>query len=208
MAAFDLQEQEQIAAFKAWWVDWGRYVAAALLVAVLGFAAWQGWLAWQRHVNAKASAVFLQLQQSADEKQFQAQLQVLKLEYPSSAYATRAALLAAQQGYVRGKLPEARSELQWVLANTSEVTVRDITRLRLAAIALDEKKYDEALGLVKAPEAESYAGIYADFRGDVLQLKGDKSAAREAYKSALARTDKELPGYKLIEFKLDALGAK
>lgn len=209
MAAFDLQEQEQLAQLKAWWVDWGRYLAALLLAALLGFVAWQGWLAWQRHVNQQASAEFIKLQEVAgDPAQFQKQLQALKQGYADSAYASRGALLAAMMAYVQGQTPVARAELQWALDHSAESTVRDLSRLRLAGIALDDKKYDEAINLVKAPEETSFSAMFAEMRGDAYVLKGDKDAARDAYQQALAKTNKELPNYRLIEFKLDALGAK
>ncbi|WP_028451131.1 YfgM family protein [Chitinilyticum aquatile] len=209
MAAFDLQEQEQLAQLKAWWIDWGRYLAAVLLAALLGFLAWQGWQAWQRHVNEQASAEFIKLQDvAADPAQFQKQLQTLKESYAGTAYASRGALLAAMLAYTQGQAPAARAELQWALDHSAEATVRDLSRLRLAGIALDDKKYDEALALVKAPEESSFSAIFAEMRGDAYLLKGDKGAARDAYQQALAKTSKELPNYRLIEFKIDALGAK
>ena len=41
--AFDLEEQEQIEALKAWWKEYGTLVALAIMVCALSFAAYQGW---------------------------------------------------------------------------------------------------------------------------------------------------------------------
>ena len=64
MAAYDLEEQEQIAELKAWWAQYGNLVVSVLLALVLGFAGWQGWN-WYRNAGDKeASAMFFNLQQA------------------------------------------------------------------------------------------------------------------------------------------------
>ncbi|MBE9609594.1 YfgM family protein [Chitinilyticum piscinae] len=209
MAAFDLQEQEQLAQLKGWWQDWGRYLAAVLAAVLIGFIGWQGWQAWQRHVHEKAGAEFIALQDVvADPAKFKAQLDKLKSDYTSTPYASRGAMIAAQQAYTLGKLQDARAELKWVIDHSGESVLRDLARLRQAGIALDEKKFDEALSLAKAPEETSFSAVFAETRGDAYLLKGDKGAARDAYQQALAKTNKEMPNYRLIEFKLHAAGAQ
>ena len=42
MAAYDLEEQEQLAEIKAWWKQYGNLLTNVLLAAVLAAAAWQG----------------------------------------------------------------------------------------------------------------------------------------------------------------------
>lgn len=43
MAAFDLQEQEQIAEIKAFWETWGKWITTGVVVVALGSAGMQGW---------------------------------------------------------------------------------------------------------------------------------------------------------------------
>lgn len=45
---------------------------------------------------------------------------------------------------------------------------------------------------------------FAETRGDLFALKGDKAKAREAYKAAQSKQDKSAQSF--IEIKLDALG--
>jgi len=40
--AYDLEEQEQLDEFKAWWAKNGRMVSSILLIGVLAYAGWQG----------------------------------------------------------------------------------------------------------------------------------------------------------------------
>ncbi|WP_348944852.1 tetratricopeptide repeat protein [Chitinibacter sp. FCG-7] len=209
MAAFDLQEQEQIAELKAWWQSWGKSLAIAVITALLAYAGWTGWQTWQKHQSAKAADLYAQLQtQAMDEAKFKATLTTLKSDYQSTAYAARAALAAAKLAYLNGKPEAAREELKWVIANAKEVNLRDTAKLRLASVLLDDKKIDEALALIKTPEEESYSPLFAEMRGDLLLAKNDVAGAADAYRQAIAKLPKDAPNLKLVEVKLDVLGVK
>ena len=65
MAAYDLEEQEQLDELKTWWKLHGNLVTNILLAIALVAAAWQGWNWWQRQQSAQASAVFSALQTAA-----------------------------------------------------------------------------------------------------------------------------------------------
>ena len=56
--AYDLEEQEQLATFKAWWAKYGNLVLTAATVVLLAFAAWNGWKWYERREAAAASAIF------------------------------------------------------------------------------------------------------------------------------------------------------
>jgi predicted negative regulator of RcsB-dependent stress response len=209
MAAFDLQEQEQIAELKAWWQSWGKFLAVAIAAGLVSYAGWTGWGAWQKNQAAKAADLYAQLQvQAMDPAKFGATLASLKSDYQSTPYAARAALGAAKLAYMNGDAAKTRDELNWVITNAKEISLRDTAKLRLASVLLDDKKYDEALALVKAPEEETYSALFAEMRGDVLLAKSDKSGAADAYRQAIAKLPKDAPNLKLVEVKLDVLGVK
>ena len=42
MAAYDLEEQEQLATLKAWWKENGNLVMSSVTAVLIAFAAWQG----------------------------------------------------------------------------------------------------------------------------------------------------------------------
>jgi predicted negative regulator of RcsB-dependent stress response len=209
MAAFDLQEQEQLATMKAWWDGWGKSLAVVIAVALIAFAGWTGFKTWQKSQIAKAATVYAQVEASlADDGKFKAGVALLKSDYATTPYAPRAALAAAKLAYLKGDAATARTELTWVIDNAGEGALRDTAKMRLASVLSEDKKYPEALALVKAPEEEGFSPLFAEVRGDIHHAKGDTAAAADAYREALAKLPKDAPNLKLVEIKLDVLGGK
>jgi predicted negative regulator of RcsB-dependent stress response len=131
----------------------------------------------------------------------------LASRYGSSAYAPRAQLLAAQASLQAKDLPRAKAQLFWVIEHARETGLQDTARLKLASMLLDEKKYDEALKQLDAAHPESFTGLYADLKGDVLSAMGKVDEARSAYQQALDKTDAKSMYRSLIQLKLDGLGS-
>ncbi len=205
--AFDLQEQEQIAEMKAWWHDYGRHIALGVGVVLAVYVGWQGWQGWQQRQASQAAAVFARVESSVgDQVKLKAAIEELKRDFTRSPYATRAALLAARDAFAKADLAGAKNELNWVLTNSGEAMARDLARQRLATILADENKIDEALKLVERPEVEGMDAVFAELRGDLNMIKGDKDKAREAYKAALSKQEKGAQNF--VEMKLDAVGTR
>ncbi|MGP1609836.1 MAG: tetratricopeptide repeat protein, partial [Burkholderiales bacterium] len=95
---------------------------------------------------------------------------------------------------------------QWVIENAKEDELRDVARLRLARVLIDEKKPDEALKLLETKHGDSFTGLYADVKGDVLLAQGKRQEARAAYQVALDKSDAASPLRQIIQLKLDAVG--
>ncbi|MBB5190360.1 putative negative regulator of RcsB-dependent stress response [Silvimonas terrae] len=206
--AFDLQEQEQIAELKAAWESWGRFVAGAVVIALIGYLGWTGWN-WYANKQAQAAGDEYSVFEKAygvDPTKAGAQADALKKDYPNSPFTTRAALLAAKGAADAGDTKTATDQLTWVIAHSAESAVRDAARMSLAAVELDQKQYDVALKTLSGRENESYTALFAEARGDVLAAKGDAAGARDAYKDALAKLDKSAGNARFVEVKLAALG--
>lgn len=205
--AFDLQEQEQIAELKAFWHDYGRHIAMGLGLALVIYAGWKGWQAWENNQSAKAAAVYARIDApTSDATKRTAAVEELKKNYANTAYAARATLISAGVAFSGKDLAKATSELKWVIDNGREAAIRDIARIRLTNVLMDQKKYDEALAQLKSAEDQSFGAIYSETRGDVLALKGDKSGAADAYKQALAKLTKDAPNTKFVQIKLESVG--
>ncbi|MBI3045802.1 MAG: tetratricopeptide repeat protein [Betaproteobacteria bacterium] len=207
--AYDLEEQEQIAVLKAWWKDHGNLVVAAVAAGALSLGAFQGWRYYQHSRALTAVVLYEQLEQAeraGDHKKVRDIAGQITGKYGATPYGAFAALSAARAGFDTGDLGGAKSQLQWVMDNAKETEVRDIARLRLAGVLLDEKNYAEALKLAEAKPVDSMAGLYADLRGDILLTQGRKAEARGAYQFALDKSEAGSPYRAAVQLKLDSLG--
>jgi predicted negative regulator of RcsB-dependent stress response len=207
--ALDLEEQEQLSAIKSWWSQYGRLVLVTVIGSLLAVGGIRGWHYYQGSQSAAAVVLFAQQQaaeRASDHKKVRDIAQEIINRYGSTAYATLAALSAAKSDFDTGDLASAKTRLQWVIDKAKEEEARDVARLRLARILHDEKKADEALKLLEAKHADSFAGLYADLKGDLLFAQGKREEARAAYQLALDRSDAGSPMRQIIQLKLDAVG--
>jgi len=210
MAVYDLEEQEQIDEFKAWWNQYRNIVTLLVVAVLLTLTGMQGWRYYQNRQALEAGTLYLQMQTAAagnDAKKTQDIAAVIIDKYPRTTYASFAALAAAKAAFDSGDKTAARTRLQWVTENGRDAETRDIARLRLAAVLLDEKKYDEALKVLDAPHVDSLTALYADLKGDVLVAQNKPADARAAYQLALDKSEPKSTYRALIQVKLDALGS-
>lgn len=210
MAAYDLEEQEQLAALKAWWQENGGMVMTAITLVLLVFAGWQGWNYYQRNQAVQASSMYDAVQKAArtgELKQVRESAGLILEQYPRTAYAAMAALVSAKAHFQGGDLKTAHAQLAWVAENARDEGLQDLARLRLASVMLDEKAYDDALKTLDAKHSVGFDALFLAAKGDVFVAQGKKEEARGAYKAALDKTgarDAALRGS--IQLRLEALG--
>lgn len=206
----DLQEQEQVDALKAFWQQYGNLITWGLVAALLVYSGITGWQYWQREQAAKAGAMFDELDRAVNAGDADKTARVfgdLKERYPRTAYAQQAGVLAAKLQFDKGKADDARASLSWVIEHAVEDEYRMLARLRLAALMLDAKQYDDALKQLDAVPDGPFAALAADRRGDVLLAQGKKAEARAAYERAYKLMDNKVEYRQLVDAKLTALGA-
>lgn len=208
--ALDLEEQEQVAELKAWWNTHGGLISAAVLAVALVLAGWQGWRWYQASQSAQASVLYDTLSKAAqanDAKALRDAAGTLVESYPRTLYASMGALVAARYYFDRNDLKTAKAQLQWVTEHAPSDDFRDLARLRLASILLDEKAHDEALKLLEKAPGPAYEAQYAALRGDILLAKNQAADAKAAYKLALEKADKKDNAFQeSVRMRLEALG--
>ena len=208
--ALDLEEQEQVAELKAWWNQWGSLITAAIVAACLVFAGWQGWRWYERSQAAQAGALFESLAhaaQAGDAKAMRDAGGALLENFPRTLYSSMGALTAARFYFDRNDLKSARAQLQWVLEHGRTDDLRDLARLRLAHLSLDEKSYDEALRLLDEKHGAAYDAQYAAAKGDVLIAKNQAAEAKAAYRLALDKAGSGNSAFReSVRMRLEALG--
>lgn len=189
MAAYDLEEQEQIAEIKAWWKLYGNQLVNAALVIALVVIAWQGWNWYQRNQTGQASIIYGVLQKAVEEKDTQkikAASGELLEKFGRTTYAGLAALTSAKAMIETGDAQTAKAQLLWAVDHT-ENELRDLARLRLAAVLLDEKAYDQAIKHLEGASSPAFDVRFQDMRGDVLAAQGKSAEAVSAYQAALTK---------------------
>ena len=206
----DLEEQEQLAELKAWWKQYGNLVLLTIVAASLAVAGWGGWRWYERNQAAQASALYETLTKAAragDAKALRDAGGALTEGYTRTLYASMGALVAARFHADRGELKSAKAQLQWVVERAPAEDFRDLARLRLAAVLLDEKAYDEALKLIEAKPLDAYAAQFAALRGDLLLAKNQPAEAKAAYRLALEKANGASGVFReSVQMRLDALG--
>jgi predicted negative regulator of RcsB-dependent stress response len=208
--ALDLEEQEQVEELKAWWKQHGGMITAVVVAVAVGFIGWQGWRWYQTNQAAHASALYetvTKAVQANDAKALRDAAGTLVESYPRTLYASMGALVAARYYFDRSDPKSAKAQLAWVIERAPSQDFKDLARLRLAAVLLDEKAYDEALKTLDAKTAAAYEAQYAALRGDVLVAKNQAADAKAAYKLALEKAEGGDSAFtESVRMRLDALG--
>lgn len=189
MAAYDLEEQEQIAELKAWWKVYGNRLVNAATVIALVVIAWQGWNWYQRNQSGQASMIYAVLQKAVQDKDTQrikAASGELIEKFGRTSYASLGALSSAKAMVDAGDSQTAKAQLLWAVEHAKD-EVRDLARLRAALLLLDEKAYDQAMKQLEGASSPAFEVRFQDTRGDILSAQGKKSEAVVAYQAALSK---------------------
>ncbi|MES3009439.1 MAG: tetratricopeptide repeat protein [Pseudomonadota bacterium] len=205
----DLEEQEQLDELKHFWKQYGNPITWVLIVVLAGVASWNGWNYWQRTQAAQASVLFDEVEraiQSGEAARVERALADIRDKFGRTTFAQQAQLLGARFLNENGKPEVTRSALTWVADKASDEGYQAIARLRLAAVLLDAKQYDDALARLSAPFPAAFTALAADRRGDVLAAQGKGAEALAAYQAAWAGLDARSEYRRMVEVKLNALG--
>ena len=210
--SYDLQEQEQLDAMKAWWRAHGNRVVGLATVALLGVLAYQGWSWYTQRQASQASALYEEFDRASASKDPKDASKARDLagtlidQHSSTVYAALAALREAKANLDANDAKAAAAQLAWAAQHAGQKELALLARVRLAGVQLDEKAYDQALKTLDVDVPEAFATEFADRRGDIYAAQGKVAEARAAYAEALAKpSGRSL--HPLIQLKLDALPA-
>lgn len=207
--AYDLEEQEQIDTLKAWWKQYGNLVTWLLIAALSSFAAWTGWNTYQRNQATQASTLYEEVQRAVslkDNAKVQGATAVVLEKYSGTAYATMAAFAAAKSAFDNNDLKVAKTQLTWAVEHANTNEFKALAKLRLSAILLDEKNFDEATKILMGDFPAEFEADVLDKKADILVAQNKINEARDAYKSALDKMGEKHAGRQLVQIKLDAIG--
>jgi len=206
--AYDLEEQEQLDEFKAWWKQNGTMISTLLISLLVAYIAYQGWHYYQNKQAVEASTQYQELLVTEDKdlKAIQTKSAMLMESFSATPYAGRAALFAAKANYQANEIKSAKAQLDWTIKNAKESAVSALATLQLANILSEEKDFEGALKLLNAPHDSGFDGLFADLKGDLLVSLGKNAEAKEAYQQALTKLEPQGKFRVLTQQKLESLG--
>ena len=207
--ALDLEEQEQVDEAKAWWKQHGNKVIWGVTIFLLAAAGWRGWETWRHNQAAEASMLFdksVQAISMNDMKTAKAAAAQIMENHAGSAYGTPAAWLAGRISYEANDTKSARAQYEFALEHARDEGVRQLARLRLAALHFEENDLTGALKLLEASFDPAFQGLSEQLKGDVLAAQNKPAEARAAYTLALEKLGEKSPLKPLLEIRLDGLG--
>ena len=206
--AYDLEEQEQLDEFKAWWKKNGSMATNLVLAALVAYSAWQGYHYFQNKKSIEASTLYQTMLTTDATKVGEIKAQSAKLmeSFDGTPYAGRAAVYAAKANFAANDSKSAKSQLEWAIKNATEAAVKAIASLQLAGILFEEKNYEEANKVLAAITDKGYEGLKANMQGDVLLAQGKQAEAKKAYATALENLDVQGRLRRYTQQKLESLG--
>lgn len=201
--ASDEEKGEDI---KQWWRDNGLSV---LLGVSLGIAALFGgryWMAQQDLNVVNASRLYQQANiYLAEGKDAEAATTVDTLfsDFSATPYATFAALDMAKSSLNNKDSNGAKSYLEWVINHAKLSGQKEIARLRLSHLQLNDADYDDALNTVNQGETKAFKSLFDELKGDIYIVQGKFNEAASAYRMARAALQENEPRGLILKLKLD-----
>jgi predicted negative regulator of RcsB-dependent stress response len=202
-------EEQEVEALKKWWSENGKSLVAGLGIGLASVLGWSSWQTWQRSQAELASVRYEQLVNDATadkHEQALSQAEALAEEFPDSAYASLASLIAARAAVQTNDPDKAMQHLRWVVEHAAFPELVPVARLRLARLMIDAREYDGALAELGRIDSPPFHDRVKELKGDIHHARGDSAAARESYETVLADAELSPSTHARVRMKLDDLG--
>jgi predicted negative regulator of RcsB-dependent stress response len=186
----DLEEQEQLENLKSFWVNYGRWLAIGILIAIIGYGAYWFYNKNQTSVALDASQQYEELVAAATKSDFPLVLkkaQNLEQNFSNTTYSAMAGLVAANLAYSIGDFEQASSQLKWVEEKAKSESFQSLARLRLVALLIDQKDESsiaKANELLKKKIAPGYEALQHERQGDLWLVQNKNEEAKKEYLQA------------------------
>ena len=182
----DLEQQEQLAALKAFWATNRKWITSILIILVIVSVTTTGWKFYAGNRQLQASKLLSSVQEAVEEQKIDDAILItneLAKKYSSYPQRGLAGLVLSKALVFDDRQEEAEKQLRSLVNIDSDVSW--VARVRLAGLLLDMNKPVEALDILLEKIPPIWTGIVSDRRGDVLMALGKKAEARSAWVRAL-----------------------
>ena len=206
---YDTHEQGE--RVKNWLRENGSAIVMGLVLAfglMFGFKQWQSWETSKRQQASAEYQVMVSLIEAGNMDAAVPNYEVLKSEYPKSAYTSMAAMMMAKARLGAGQLDLAITSLTYAMDNAQPEPVKVVARERLARVMLAQGDTAAALALLEGASSDvGFESLFAEIRGDIHLANGEQDLAIASYRTALVTLEDGVGNRELLIIKLEALGA-
>jgi predicted negative regulator of RcsB-dependent stress response len=212
----DLEEQEQLDQFKAFWQKYRNLITGVLTVALFAYAAYSGYQWWRNSQALEASKLYETMVSAiakGDKEQILRASDDLQKDFARTPYAAMSSLVAAKISADAGDNAKALDYLRWTAKNASNDGYIAIAKLRLVTQLIEqgsEKDFVEADQILKEAPISGFEALWLERRGDWYLAHKKNAEAKKSYEEAWKKLSqsKEFPeeARRLLKVKLDAVG--
>jgi len=212
----DLEEQEQLDQFKAFWQKYRNLITGVLTVALFAYAAYSGYQWWRNSQALEASKLYETMVSAiakGDKEQILRASDDLQKDFARTPYAAMSSLVAAKISADAGDNAKALDYLRWTAKNASNDGYIAIAKLRLISQLIEqgsEKDFAEADQILKEAPVSGFEALWLERRGDWYLAQKKNAEAKKSYEDAWKKLNqsKEFPeeARRLLKVKLDAVG--
>jgi len=203
MSAYQTDE-EQLEAIKKWWNQNGKSVIGGVglgLVIVFGFQGWQQHNQGQSEMASAAYDNFNTVYKADNKEQALVAAKTINTNAINPVYVAFTAFKVAKLNVKDGDIASAKTQLSIVLDSAVSSELKQLARIRLAKLLLNENDIAAAKALIEESDNTAFAGEFAVLLGDIALLEKDLDSAKEQYQKALILgvADRSLLQRKLAE---------
>ncbi len=212
----DLEEQEQLDQFKAFWQKYRNLITGVVTAVLLTYIAYSGYQWWRNSQALEASKLYETMVSAiakGDKDQTLRAADDMQKDFGGTPYAAMSSLIAARIASDAGDGAKALDYLRWAAKNASNDGYLALAKLRLVTQLIEqgsEKDFAEADQILKEKPIVGFESLWLDRRGDWYLVQKKNTEAKASYQEAWKKLDqsKEFPeeARRLLKVKLDAVG--
>ncbi len=212
----DLEEQEQLDQFKAFWQKYRNLITGVATAALFAYAAYSGYQWWRNNQALEASKLYETMVSAiakGDKEQTLRAADDLKKDFGRTPYAPMSSLAAARIAADAGDSAKSLDYLRWTAKNASNDGYLALAKMRLVSQLIErgsEKDFAEADQILKDKPVAGFEALWLERRGDWYLAQKNIPEAKNSYQAAWKKLDqdKEFPeeARRLLKVKLDAVG--
>jgi len=206
---YDTREQGE--RVKSWLRENGSAIVMGLVLAfglMFGFKQYQAWEISKRQQASAEYQVMLELLEVDNMDAAVPNYEVLKSEFPKSAYTSMASLMMAKARLKAGQTDLAASALTQAMENAQPEPLKVIARERLARVRLSQGDADTAEKILDAAASEKgFEAQFAELRGDIHLARGEIEQAIQNYQESLDLLEEGIGNRLYLTIKLETLSS-